>query len=346
MFSWFRRDSSAAADIYIDLGTANTIITGRGNGILLNEPSLVAYTQTGPGRKKVLAVGKLAKEILSRTPGNVIAQKPIRDGVIADFDLAQQMLKEFLLRPEVRKAHPRPRVVVSLPYGVTEVEKKAVIEACRQASARQVFLIDEPMAAAIGSGLPIKEATGSMVIDIGGGTTEIAVIALADIVYCEAVRVGGHRLDEALVDYFKREKKLVITEALAEELKISIGSAVPKKDIRTATIQGRDVDTGLARSLEVSSEDVGQAMNGCIQEIVNAVHKALENTPPELVSDIIENGVVLAGGGALIRNLDLRLRNEIRLPVRVADNPLVAIARGGEKVLDDPELLDKIQLDV
>lgn len=345
MFSFFRRDQ-AAADIYIDLGTANTLISVRGKGVVLNEPSLVAYTQTGMGKKTVLACGHKAREVLARTPGNVMAQKPVRDGVIADFDLAEDMLKDFLLRPEVRKTFSRPRVVVSLPYGVTEVEKKAVVEACTKAGARQVFLIDEPMAAAIGSGLPVKAATGSMVIDIGGGTTEIAVIALADIVYCEAVRVGGHRLDEAIVDHFKREKKLLIPETLAEELKVTIGSAVAKKEIRSREVTGRDVDTGLPRSLEVTSEDIAQAMNGCIQEIIQAAHRAIEHTPPELVSDIIENGVVLAGGGALIRHLDLRLRNEVRLPVRIAHDPLTAIARGGEMVLDDPELLDKIQLEV
>lgn len=346
MFSFLKRDNGAAADIYIDLGTANTVISGRGRGVLLNEPSLVAYTQGAHGHKKVLACGHRAKEVLAKTPGNVLAQKPIRDGVIADFDLAQEMLKDFLLRPEVRKAFSRPRIVVSLPYGVTEVEKRAVVEACTQAGARQVFLIDEPMAAAIGSGLPVKSATGSMIIDIGGGTTEIAVIALADIVYCEAVRVAGHRLDEAILSYFKKEKKLIIPETLAEELKMNIGSAVAKKEIRTATIQGRDIDTGLPRSIEISSEDIATAMNASIQEIINAAHKALENTPPELVSDIIESGVVLAGGGALIRHLDLRLRNELRLPVRIAENPLIAIARGGEKVLEDPELLDKIQLEI
>lgn len=345
MFSFLKRDSNAAADLYIDLGTANSIITSRGKGILLNEPSIVAYSQVSAGKKKVLAVGKEARDVMSRTAGNVLSSKPIRDGVIADFELAQEMLHAFLTRPEVKAAHSRPRVVVSLPYGVTEVEKKAVIQACREAGAKSVFLIDEPMAAAIGSGLPIKEATGSMVVDIGGGTTEIAVIALADIVYCEAIRVGGHRLDEAVIDHLKKTKKIVITEALAEELKISIGTAVSKKDIRSAVIQGRDLESGLPRSLEINSEDIGQAMNGAIQEIINAIHRALEHTPPELVSDIIENGVVLAGGGALIRDLDLRIRNEVRLPVRVAENPLVAIAKGGEAVLSDPDLLDKIQLD-
>jgi rod shape-determining protein MreB len=202
------------------------------------------------------------------------------------------------------------------------------------------------MAAAIGAGLPIKAAKGNMVIDIGGGTTEVAVIALADIVYCQACRVGGHKLDEAIVDYFKRYKNFIMPENTAEYLKVSIGTAVPKKDIRTATVNGRDAETGLTKSMEISSEDVGLAMNDCIHEIVNAIHRALENTPPELVSDIIENGITLAGGGALIRNLDLRIQNEVRLDVRVAENPLVAIAKGGEAVLTDPELLEKIQLEI
>lgn len=346
MFSFLKRDSSTAADIYIDLGTANTIISARDRGILLNEPSIVAYTPTAGGKKRVLGVGNEARDILLRTPGNVLVSKPVKDGVIADFELAQEMMRALLSRPEVKKSYSRPRVVVSLPYGVTEVEKKAVVQACALAGAKQVFLIDEPMAAAIGAGLPIKEATGSMIIDIGGGTTEIAVIALADIVYCEGIRVGGHRIDEAIVDALKRTKKIVIPEALAEELKISIGSAVPKKDIRMTTIQGRDVETGLPKTIEVSSEDIGQAMNGCLQEIIHAIHRALEHTPPELVSDIIENGVVLAGGGALIRDFDLRIRNEVRLPVKVAENPLVAIAKGGEQVLADPDLLDKILLEL
>ena len=291
MFDWFRSDRGTAADIYIDLGTANTIISARGHGIILNEPSLVAYSESSPGKKKILGVGFAAREVLSKTPGHIIAQKPIRDGVIADFDTAQEMLRNFLSRPEVKKTYSRPRVVVSLPYGVTEVEKKAVIEACLWAGARQVYLIDEPMAAAIGAGLPVKSAQGNMIIDIGGGTTEIAVIALADIVYCEAVRVGGHRLDESIVHYFRHYKKLIITEALAENLKVSIGTAVSKKDIRTSKVTGRDAETGLAKTIETNSEEIGLAMNDAIGEIINAVHKALENTPPELVSDIISRRI-------------------------------------------------------
>jgi rod shape-determining protein MreB len=347
MFSWlFKNDGGAAADLYVDLGTANTLIAARGKGIILNEPSLIAYQQTSPGKKRVIAIGNDAKEKLANNPGSIFAQKPIRDGVIADFETSEIMLKHFLSQPGVKGAFSRPRVIVSLPYGVTEVEKKAVVESCEAAGAKNVYLIDEPMAAALGAGINVRSPEGNMIIDVGGGTTEVAVIALSDIVYCQAVRVGGHRIDDAICAYFKQYKKLIISEQTAEFLKVTIGTAVPKKDIRTATISGRDVDTGMNKTVEVSSEDVGLAMNGCLQEIINAVHRALEQTPPELVSDIIERGIVLAGGGALIRDLSLRIQNEVRLDVRVAEHPLTAIAIGGEAVLSDPELLDKIQLEV
>lgn len=345
-FNWLKSEGSTAADIYVDLGTANTLISARGHGIILNEPSLVAYSETSPGRRRILAIGSDVKEVLSKTPGNTFLLKPIRDGVIADFDFAQEMLKHFLSKPLVRKAFSRPRVVVSLPYGVTEVEKKAVIEACQSAGAREVFLIDEPMAAAIGADLPIKSARGSMIVDIGGGTTEIAVIALSDIVYCEAVKVGGHKMDENIIDHFKKEKKLVLSETTAEELKIHFGTAVPRKNIRSTLVSGRDAQTGLTKTFEVSSEDVGMAINDSLEIIINSIHRALENTPPELVSDLIENGLVLAGGGALIRDFDIRIQNEVRIPVKIAANPLTAIAVGGTKVLDDQTLLRKIQLEV
>jgi rod shape-determining protein MreB len=344
--NWLRSDSGTAADIYVDLGTANTLIAARGHGIILNEPSLVAYSETSPGRRRILAIGSEVKEVLSKTPGNTFVLKPIRDGVIADFDFAQEMLRHFLGKPLVRKAFSRPRVIVSLPYGVTEVEKKAVVEACQSAGAREVFLIDEPMAAAIGADLSIKSPRGNMIIDIGGGTTEIAIIALSDIVYCEAVKVGGHRMDEGIIDYFKKQKQIVLSETTAEDLKIQFGTAVPRKNIRTTTIQGRDLNTGLTKSMEVSSEDIGNAINDCLEIIINGIHRALEKTPPELVSDLIETGLVLAGGGALIRDFDIRIQNEVRIPVRVATNPLTAIAVGGSKVLEDPDLLRKIQLDL
>ncbi len=346
MFSWlFKDDVGTAADLYIDLGTANTLIAARGEGVILNEPSLIAYQQTSSGKKRVVAVGNDARQKLANTPGNIFAQKPIRDGVIADFETTEIMLKHFLSQHGVRSAFSKPRIIVSLPYGVTEVEKRAVVDSCKAAGAKDVFLIDEPMAAAIGAGLNIKSPEGNMIIDIGGGTTEVAVIALADIVYCEAVRVGGHRIDDEIITYFRRYKDLVISDVTAEQLKLELGTAAPKKNIRSLTISGRDSETGMNRNLVVTSEDVGLAMNNCLQEIINAIHRALEHTPPELVSDIIESGIVLAGGGALIRDFDLRIQNEVRLPVRVAENPLTAIAKGGEAVLNDPELLDKIRLE-
>jgi rod shape-determining protein MreB len=345
MFGLFK-DVHVAADIYVDLGTANTLIAARGKGVILNEPSIIAYSEVSPGKKKVVAVGLEAKEKVAKTAGNISSYRPLRDGVIDDFETTETMLKYFLSKPGIKSLFSRPRIVISLPYGVTDVEKKAVVDAGKSAGAKEVFLIDEPMAAAIGASLPIKEPKGSMIVDIGGGTTEVAVIALADIVYCEASRIGGNRLDEAIVNFYKRKKNLIISESVAEQLKVNFGTACPSKDIRTTEITGRDTGNGLTRTLTTTSEEVGQAMDDCIQEIIHAIHRALENTPPELVADIMDSGIILAGGGALIRDLDLRLQNEIRLPVRLATNPLIAIAKGGEMLLDDPELLDKIRLEV
>jgi rod shape-determining protein MreB len=344
MFGFFKDDGSAA-DIYVDLGTANTLIAARGKGVVVNEPTLIAYSEVSPGKRKVVAVGLEAREKVLNTPGNISSMRPLKDGVIDNFDTTETMLRYFLNRPGVKTGFGKPRVIISLPFGVTEVEKKAVIDAGKSAGAREVFLIDEPMATAIGADLPIKDARGSMIVDIGGGTTEVAVIALADIVYCEAIRVGGNRLDEDLVEFIKKKKGIIVSETQAEQLKISLGTACPKKDIRSSEITGRDAGSGLTKTIQITSEDIGNAMDTGIRAIINAIHKALENTPPELVSDLIETGIILAGGGALIRDLDLRLQNEIRLPVTVAANPLIAIAKGGEMVLNDPELLEKIRLE-
>jgi rod shape-determining protein MreB len=345
-FSLFKDEGIVAADLYIDLGTANTLIAARGKGVVINEPTLIAYSEISPGKRRVVAVGNEARDKVAKTPGNISAQRPLRDGVIADYDTTETMLRYFLSRPGLKSLFSKPRIVISLPYGVTEVEKKAAIDAGKAAGARSVYLMDEPMAAAIGADLPVREARGSMIVDIGGGTTEVAVVALADIVYCQAARLGGNKFDEAIVDYFKKKKNLIITEQAAEQLKISIGTACPKKDIMTMEISGRDHGTGLNRTLEVTSEDVGNAMDECMRDIINAIHLALEHTPPELVSDIIETGIVLSGGGALIRDIDLRIQNEVRLPVRISDDPLTTIARGGERVLHDPDLLEKIQLEI
>ncbi|GIL17391.1 MAG: rod shape-determining protein [Oligoflexia bacterium] len=346
MFSFFKAEEPSGADIYVDLGTANTLIAARGKGVIINEPTVIAYNEVSPGKRKVVAVGQEAKDTVARTPGSIMAYRPLKDGVIADFETTETMLRFFMNQPGMKSFWRKPRIVISLPYGVTDVEKRAAIDAGKSAGAKDVILVDEPMCAALGAGLPIKDPKGSMIIDIGGGTTEVAVIALADIVYCQAVRVGGHRLDQAIVDYMKKKKNLIISEFVAEELKVAIGTACPKKDIKSMNVTGRDVDSGLNRTIEITSEDIGNAMDDSIKEIINAIHAALEKTPPELVSDIIEEGIVLAGGGALIRDLDIRLENEIRLPVRIAESPLLAIARGGEKALSDPDLLEKIRLEV
>lgn len=346
MLNWLFGSSSAGADIYVDLGTANTLIAVRDKGIVLNEPSQVMVTETNLKKRKILGIGDEGVEIANKNPGHIVTIKPVKDGVIADFDATRAMLRFFLGKVLKKSSLTRPSVVVSLPYGVTEVEKKAVIEACRSAGASKTYLIDEPMAAAIGADLPVKEASGQMIIDIGGGTTEIAVIALADIVYCEPLRIGGHRFDEAIIRYIKDSKNLVISDTMAEKLKIELGTALPKKNIISYEAEGRDLDSGFPRKHPITSEEVGMALSDSIQQIVHGILNALENTPPELVSDIIGNGIVLAGGGALIRELPAKIESEVRIPVRVAPHPLTAIAVGGERVLSDPELLDKIQLEV
>lgn len=346
MFNWLFSSSSSGADIYIDLGTANTLIAVKDKGIVLNEPSQVMVTETNLKKRKVLGIGLEGVEIAKNNPGHIITVKPVRDGVIADFDATKTMLSYFISKVLKKNSLTRPVIVVSLPYGVTEVEKKAVIEACRSAGASKTILIDEPMAAAIGADLPVKQASGQMIIDIGGGTTEIAVIALADIVFCEPMKIGGHKFDEVIIRYMKDFKKLVISEETAEILKIELGTALPKKNIITLEIEGRDIDSGFPRKQVVSSEEIGTALADSIQQIVHGILNALEQTPPELVSDIITNGIVLAGGGALIKELPSKIESEVRIPVRVANNPLTAIAAGGEKVLSDPDLLDKIQLEV
>jgi rod shape-determining protein MreB len=346
MLNWLFGSSSGGADVYVDLGTANTLIAIKNKGIVLNEPSQVMVTETNLKKRKVLGIGIEGQEIAKNNPGHIITVKPVRDGVIADFDATKTMLAHFLSKVLKKNSLSRPAVVVSLPYGVTEVEKKAVVEACRSAGASRTYLIEEPMAAAIGADLPIKEASGQMIIDIGGGTTEIAVIALADIVYCEPLKMGGHRFDEVIIRYMKEAKRLVISEEAAEKLKIELGTALPKKNIISSEIEGRDIDTGFPRKQTVTSEEIGTALADSIQQIVHGILNALEQTPPELVSDIIGNGIVLAGGGALIKELTAKIESEVRIPVRIAPNPLTAIAVGGEKVLSDPGLLDKIQLEM
>lgn len=335
------------ADAYVDLGTANTLVAVRGRGLVVNEPSVIAYNEIQSGRgKKVVAVGLEAQQKASLTPGNIISTRPLKESVIADYDITETMLRYFLSRPGVRNAFLKPRVIVSIPWGLNNVEQDAIRKAARAAGAREVLLVDEPMVAAIGAGLPVKSPQGSMVIDIGGGATEVAVIALADIVCCEAIRVGGNRMDDNIIEFMRRKKGIIIPDAVAENLKITIGTALPKVDVSSCDVQGRDTTSGLTRSVTVTSEEIGEAIRGSIEEIIEAVKSTLEETPPELLSDLIERGIVLTGGGALIKNLAQKLEQEIKLPIRIAEDPLTTIAKGGEILLNDKDLVEKIKLEV
>jgi rod shape-determining protein MreB and related proteins len=331
-------------DLAIDLGTANTLVYLKGKGIVTNEPSVVAVHQDGRGVKRVIAVGEEAKRMLGKTPGSIVAIRPLKDGVIADFEVTEAMLKYFIQKIHNKKSYARPRIVISVPSGITPVEKRAVKESAESAGAREVYLIEEPMAAAIGVGLPITEPSGNMVVDIGGGTTEVAVISLAGIVYCNSVRIAGDKIDEAIIQYIKRKYNLLIGERTAELVKITIGSAYPSANDEEMTmeIKGRDLVGGIPKTLEISSKDIREAIVEPINAIVDSVRIALERTPPELAADIVDKGIVLSGGGALLKNLDLLIREVTRLPVIVADNPLTAVVEGAGRVLDEMKLLKDI----
>lgn len=331
-------------DLAIDLGTANTLVYVKGKGIVSNEPSVVAVYKDNRGSKKVIAVGEEAKKMLGKTPGNIIAIRPLKDGVIADFEITEAMLKYFIQKIHNKKSYARPRIVISVPSGITPVEKRAVKESAESAGAREVYLIEEPMAAAIGVGLPITEPSGNMIVDIGGGTTEVAVISLAGIVYCNSVRVAGDKIDEAIIQYIKRKYNLLIGERTAEIIKITIGSAYPNPndDELTMEVKGRDLVGGIPKTLEISSKEIREAISEPVNAIIEAVRIALERTPPELASDIVDKGIVISGGGALLRNLDILIKEVTRLPVIIAENPLTAVAEGTGKALDEMDLLKEI----
>ncbi len=328
-------------DIAIDLGTANTLVYAKTRGIILDEPSVVAVQKDYRGSSsRVLAVGKEAKEMLGRTPGSIVAIRPIKDGVIADFMVTSSMLKYFISKSMGQKrTFIRPRIVICVPYGITEVEKRAVKESAQSAGARSVHLIEEPMAAAIGAGLPITEPTGSMVVDIGGGTTGVAVISLGGIVYCKSIKVAGDKFDEAIVNYVRRQFNLLIGERTAENIKIKIGNAYTLDDDKTMEVKGRDLVAGAPKTVEITESQVNDALMDSLTEVVDAVRTALEKTPPELASDIVDNGIVLTGGGAHLKNLDVLLRERTGLPVTIAENPLSCVVMGAGKVLDEPEYL-------
>jgi len=331
-------------DLAIDLGTSNTLIYVRGKGIICNEPSVVAVQQNSRGDRKILAVGREAKEMLGRTPGAVSAIRPIRDGVIADFEVTEAMLRYFITKAHNRHTMVKPRIVICVPNGITEVEKRAVRESAGSAGAREVYLIEEPMAAAIGAELPVAEAAGNMIVDIGGGTTEVAVISLAGIVYSRSIRVGGDQMDEAIVQHIKRRYNLLIGERTAETIKVQIGNAFGFDEVRTMLIKGRDMIAGVPRTVEITSDEVREALTEPIAAIVDTVRTALERTPPELAADIVDKGIVLAGGGAMLANLDVILREETRLPVMIADDPLSCVVLGTGRVLDELELLKQVAI--
>ncbi|NEX95121.1 rod shape-determining protein [Caulobacter sp. 17J65-9] len=329
---------AVSSDIAIDLGTANTLIYMRGKGIVLNEPSVVALRNVG-GRKVVHAVGLEAKQMLGRTPGHMEAVRPMRDGVIADFEVAEEMIKHFIRKVHNRKNFVNPKVVVCVPSGATAVERRAINDSCLNASARQVGLIDEPMAAAIGAGLPIHEPTGSMVVDIGGGTTEVAVLSLSGIVYSRSVRVGGDHMDDSIISYVRRNHNLMIGEITAERIKKDIAAArVPLDgDGLSVVVKGRDLMQGVPREVRISERQAAEALAEPVSQIIEAVKVALEATPPELAGDIADKGIMLTGGGALLRGLDAELREQTGLPVSVADDPLSCVALGCGKVLEHPK---------
>ncbi|EPY7855950.1 rod shape-determining protein [Campylobacter coli] len=332
-----------SSDMGIDLGTANTLVLVKDKGIVINEPSVVAVERERYGsRAKILAVGKEAKDMVGKTPGNIEAIRPMKDGVIADFDMTEKMIRYFIEKTHRRKSFLRPRIIISVPYGLTQVERKAVRESALSAGAREVFLIEEPMAAAIGANLPIQEPKGNLVVDIGGGTTEIGVISLGGLVISKSIRTAGDKLDTSIVNYVKEKYNLIIGERTGEEIKIAIGSAIQLPKELSMVVKGRDQVSGLLSRIELTSEDVREAMREYLKEIADALKMVLEMMPPDLATDIVENGVVLTGGGALIRGLDKYLSEIVRLPVYIADEPLLAVAKGTGKALEEISLLQQL----
>ena len=331
-----------SSDMGIDLGTANTLVLVKDKGIVINEPSVVAVQREKYGKQKILAVGHDAKEMVGKTPGDIEAIRPMRDGVIADFDMTEKMIRYFIEKTHRRTSFLRPRIIISVPYGLTQVERKAVRESALSAGAREVFLIEEPMAAAIGANLPIREPQGSLVVDIGGGTTEIGVVSLGGLVISKSIRTAGDKIDSSIVNYIKEKYNLLIGERTGEEIKIKVGSATQLPKELSIVVKGRDQVGGLLSRVELTSEDVREAMREPLKEIADALKTVLEMMPPDLAGDIVERGVVLTGGGALIRGLDRYLADIVKLPVYVADEPLLAVAKGTGKALEEIGLLQQL----
>ncbi|MBU0925894.1 rod shape-determining protein [bacterium] len=328
-------------DMAIDLGTANTIVSVRGKGIIINEPSVVAVQSDRHGKDRILAVGQEAKQMIGKTPLNIQAVRPMQDGVIADFEMTERMIRYFIEKAHSRKSFIRPRIIICIPYGITQVEKKAVEESAMSAGAREVFLVEEPMAAAIGAGIPVSDPSGYVIVDIGGGTTEIGVTSLGGLVLCKSIKVAGDKFDKSIIEHVRQNFNLFIGERTAENIKIEIGTAIKLDTELKMKVKGRD-NTGLLSTIELGSEGVRIAIKEPLKEIVSAIKSVLENMPPDLASDIVDNGVIITGGGALIRGLDTYLSDIIKLPVRIADEPLLSVAYGTSQVLDEPELLKLI----
>ncbi len=330
-------------DLAVDLGTANTLVYAKDRGIIVNEPSVVAIYRETNGNSKVLAVGNEAKIMLGKTPGSISAIRPMKEGVIADFEVTQIMLKYFIHKATGGSKIIKPRIIICIPFGITQVERRAVRESAEQAGAREVYLIEEPMAAAIGADLPITEPSGNMVVDIGGGTTEVAVISLGGIVYSKSVRVAGDKFDEAIISYIKKKYSLLIGERMAENIKMSIGNAYSFDDgLKIYAVKGRDLISGSPKTIEVNSEEVKDAIIEYVNEVVDAIKTCLENTPPELASDIVDNGVILTGGGSLLSNLDVLIKEKTGLPVSVAEDPLTCVVRGCGKSIQSIQLLKQV----
>ncbi|NLI45823.1 MAG: rod shape-determining protein [Acidobacteria bacterium] len=339
--NWRSLFSVFSTDLAIDLGTANTVVYAKNKGIVLNEPSIVAINKL---TNRIEAVGREAKEMLGRTPGNIVAIRPMKDGVIADFDTTEQMLKYFIKKAHNREYLISPRVVIGVPSEITQVEKRAVKESALRAKVSEVYLVEEAMAAAIGAGLPITEPSGNMIVDIGGGTTDIAVISLSGIVYSRTVKVAGDEMDEAIIQYIKRKHNLLIGERTAEQIKIEIGSAFPLEKELNMEIKGRNLIDGIPKNLVITDSEIREALSDCNTTIINALRVALERTPPELSADIVDRGIVLTGGGALLKNLDKRIMDETKLPVFIAENPLFGVALGVGKMLSNFDLLRKVAI--
>ena len=334
-----------SSDLAIDLGTANTCVFVKGQGLVLREPSVVAVKKDSRGNKEVLAVGHDAKLMLGRVPGNIEAIRPMKDGVIADFEVTEAMLRHFIAKVHKSRRLVRPRIMICVPTGITQVEKRAVKESAQSAGAREVYLIEEPMAAAIGADLPIQDPISNMVVDIGGGTTEVAVISLAGIVYSRSVRVGGDKMDEAIMTHVKRKYNMLIGETTSEDIKIKIASAYPLAEEETMEIKGRDLVTGIPKNIPITSEEIRKAISEQVDTIVQAVRIALEQTPPELAADIVDRGIVLTGGGALLKGLDQLLREETKLPITVVEDPLSTVVMGTGKALDNISILKAVCID-